>query len=294
MKSMTGFAQGRFELNNISFHISFRSWNHRLLDINFKGTGSSQESEKLIREVIKNKVYRGKIEIIFDLFQSDQSKYNIQLNARLLTDILDELLYFKRKYKEKVSLSMDALLKIPMIFRVDYMEDRFNERDTLEIKKSITKIFNEFLGSREEEGQAILKDLQGSIKKIGSYLKFIKKEADRVEKNIFIKYIEKISKYLEEFEIDERRIAQEAAILAEKSCINEEIHRLEAHTKRLKALLKDTKMEVRGREADFLSQEMMRETHTIASKTSSMEVHEHVLEIRREIEKIKQQVQNVE
>lgn len=291
---MTGFAQGRFEFNNISLHISFRSWNHRFLDINLKGTGTTPESEKLIREVIKNKVFRGKIEIIFDLFLADQSKYHIQLNDRLLTDILDELLYFKRKYKEKVSLSMDTLLKIPMIFRVDYMEDSFEKKDAEEIKKRIKKVFKEFLGSREEEGKAILKDLQGSIKKIEAYLKLIKKGADNLEKNIFTNYKEKISKYLEEFEIDDRRIAQEAAILAEKSCISEEIHRLETHTKRLKTLSKDTKMEAKGREADFLSQEMMRETHTIASKTTSMETHEQVLEIRREIEKIKQQVQNVE
>ncbi len=103
-----------------------------------------------------------------------------------------------------------------------------------------------------------------------------------------------MSKYLEGFEIDERRIAQEAAILAEKSCISEEIHRLETHTKRLNVLFNDSKMGAIGREADFLSQEMLRETHTIASKTTSMETHEHVLDIRREIEKIKQQVQNVE
>jgi uncharacterized protein (TIGR00255 family) len=87
---------------------------------------------------------------------------------------------------------------------------------------------------------------------------------------------------------------QEAAILAEKSCINEEISRIGTHNKRLRELLTDNAIETKGREADFLAQEMQRETHTIASKTTSMEVHKHVLNIRREIEKIKQQVQNVE
>jgi uncharacterized protein (TIGR00255 family) len=82
--------------------------------------------------------------------------------------------------------------------------------------------------------------------------------------------------------------------MAEKGCINEEVQRLEIHTRRLKDLVNDNHVEVKGREADFLTQEMMRETHTIASKTNSMEIHDHVLEIRREIEKIKQQVQNVE
>lgn len=294
MKSMTGFAQGRFEFNNMSLHILFRSWNHRFLDIGYRGTGITPESEKLIKDIIKNKVFRGKIEIVFDLFQTDQSKYNIQLNNRLLTDVLDELLYFKKKYKERIGLSMDALLKIPMIFRLDYVDDHFDERDAADIGKSVEKVFAEFLASREEEGKAILKDLQGSIKSIEANLKRIKKESEQLEKSIFAKYKEKISRYLEEIEIDERRIAQEAAILAEKSCINEEIHRLETHTRRLKDLVKDGQTESKGREADFLVQEMLRETHTIASKTGSMDIHEQVMEIRREIEKIKQQVQNVE
>ncbi len=115
-----------------------------------------------------------------------------------------------------------------------------------------------------------------------------------METEIFSLYKEKIQKILEDVKVDENRVLQEAAILAEKNCINEEIHRLETHTQRLKALLKDKKMEIKGREADFLTQEMQRETHTIASKTDSQEIHSYILETRREIEKIKQQVQNIE
>lgn len=291
---MTGFAQGRFEFHNISMHMLIRSWNHRFLDVNFKGTGMTPDTEKLLKERIKDKVHRGKIEIVFDLFLADQSKYKIQLNDRLLTEIMDELLFFKRKYKERITLSMDALLKIPMVFRLDYVSDHFDEVDLGYIRESVDKVLDEFVQSREVEGRSIAVDLQGSLEKIENNLKVLKKEADKLEKEIFIKFKEKIAKYLTDIEIDERRIAQEAAILAEKSCINEEIQRLETHTFRLGKLVSDKTVEVKGRESDFLSQEMMRETHTIASKTASMSVHEQVLEIRREIEKIKQQVQNVE
>lgn len=294
MKSMTGFAQGRFEFHNISMHMLIRSWNHRFLDVNFKGTGITPETEKLLKERLKDRVHRGKIEIVFDLFLADQSKYKIQLNDRLLTDIMDELLFFKRKYKEKVSLSMDALLKIPMIFRLDYVSEHFDEADLVCIRESVDKVLEEFVQSREAEGHSIAVDLQGSIEKIESNLKVLKNESEQLEKEIFNKFKEKIAKYLADVEIDERRVAQEAAILAEKNCISEEIQRLETHARRLKKLVSDEQVQIKGRESDFLSQEMMRETHTIASKTGSMEVHEQVLEIRREIEKIKQQVQNVE
>jgi uncharacterized protein (TIGR00255 family) len=181
-----------------------------------------------------------------------------------------------------------------MIFHLDYIPDNYSEDETARIKHTIDKVFTDFLRSREQEGRAILSDLSDSINKIENILALVEKEAEAVEKDIFLKFKEKIARYLGEYEIDERRIIQEAAILAEKSCINEEISRIAAHNKRLKELLTDGNVEVKGREADFLAQEMQRETHTIASKTTSMEVHKHVLDIRREIEKIKQQVQNVE
>jgi uncharacterized protein (TIGR00255 family) len=295
MKSMTGYAQGRFEFDNFSLNIAFKSLNHRFLDINFKGTGITPNLEKLIREIIKNEVFRGKIEVIFDLFLTDQTKYDIKFNENLLSKIFDELLYFKRRYnKEKLNLSIDSMLKIPMIFHIDYLTDEFSETDIQAIKDSIHKVFNDFLQHRTEEGQAICDNLMISIEKIESDLKTVSEIADELEESIFAKYKEKIAKYLKDFEIDERRVAQEAAVLAEKSSISEEIHRLETHTRRLKGLLRDKETDVKGREADFLSQEMYRETHTIASKSNSLELQTKILEIRREIEKIKQQVQNVE
>lgn len=296
MKSMTGFAQRRFEFNNLSFNIIIKSLNHRFLDISFKGTGINPTTEKLIKDIFRNRVFRGKIEIMFDIFDSDQRKCNIHFNDRLSTEILDELMPFMKRYKNKIGLSLDALLKIPMIFHLDYLPENYTQEEKDEIKRSIEMVFDDFLKSRDQEGKSILVNIKKSIEEIEHHLASVEKEADKVEKELFLKFKEKISKYLKEYEhdVEERRILQEAAILAEKSCVNEEINRLAIHSKRLKDLLVDDTVEVKGREADFLAQEMQRETHTIASKTNSMEVHEHILYIRREIEKIKQQVQNVE
>jgi len=293
MKSMTGFAQGRYEFNNISLSIIFKSLNHRYLDISFKGTGVNPTTEKIIKDVIKDRIFRGKLEVGFDMFDSNQRKCNIQFNDKLSGEIMDELLFFKRKYKD-VSLSLDSLLKIPMIFHLDYLPENFNDYEKGEIKKFIETVFEEFINSRNVEGNAISKDILASIKKIDASLAAVEKEAEKVEQEMFLKLKEKISRFLSELETDDRRIVQEAAILAEKACINEEIKRLSTHNKRLKELINDKNMEIKGREADFLAQEMQRETHTIASKTTSLDIHKDVLNIRREIEKIKQQVQNVE
>jgi len=293
LKSMTGFAQGRFEHNNLSLNVTIKSLNHRYLDIGFKGTGMNPTTEKLIKEIVKNRVFRGKVEITFDLFDSNQRKCNIHFNDQLSSDILDELLYFKKRYKE-ISLSLDSLLRIPMIFHLDYVPDNYSEEEIHRISQSVESVFVEFLQSREVEGKAILADMLECLEKIARETTYIEKEADQLEKELYTKFKERITRYLEEMEVDERRIAQEAAILADKSCINEEVQRLATHALRLKNLLTDDSIEIKGKEADFLAQEMQRETHTVASKTSSMEVHKHVLNIRREIEKIKQQVQNVE
>jgi len=293
MKSMTGFAQGRFEFDNISLNIIFKSLNHRYLDFSLKGTGINPTTEKIIKEALKNRAARGKIEVVFDLFDASQRKCNIQFNEQLSSEILDELLYFKKRYKE-VSMSLDSLLRIPMIFHLDYMPENYSELEIQQIKSAIEKVLSEFLQSRQQEGNAIKLDLLASIEKIGQLVKILENDSTTIEKELYTKFKEKIARFLAEYEVDERRIAQEAAILAEKACINEEINRLSTHANRLKELLEDDSLEIKGREADFLAQEMQRETHTIASKTTSMEIHKHVLNVRREIEKIKQQVQNVE
>lgn len=291
---MTGFAQGRLEFNNMYLNLMFKSLNHRFLDISFKGTGINPAMEKVIKAIIKDKISRGKIDVVFDLFDSNQRKCNIQFNEELSAEIMDRLLHFKRRFKDKINLSFDSLLKIPMLFHLDFQPNDFNPYEWEEIQKFISGVFDEFLQSRQTEGDSILKDIQACTTRIIHELKELEKETGKLEEALFLKFKEKMTKFLNDFEVEERRILQEAAILAEKSCVNEEINRLSTHTQRLAHLLVDDSLEIKGREADFLTQEMQRETHTIASKTSSMVAHKHVLNIRREIEKIKQQVQNVE
>ena len=98
MKSMTGFAQGKVEFDNFSIFVLFKSLNHRFLDVGFKGTGITPSSEKLIKEILKNRVFRGKIEIIFDLFENNKKKWNIQFNEGLLAEAIEKIMVFKKKF----------------------------------------------------------------------------------------------------------------------------------------------------------------------------------------------------
>ncbi|HDP95710.1 MAG TPA: DUF1732 domain-containing protein [Candidatus Aminicenantes bacterium] len=294
MKSMTGFAQGRFDFNEFSFSVSIKSLNHKFLDLNFKGTGITPNSEKLIKEIIKDRVHRGKVDIVFNLFERDPLKWNIQFNEFLLDEILEKMAPFNRRHKFPINLSLDSLMKIPMIFHLDYEFEKISPASLDLIRTSISQVCDDFVVSRAEEGEFIQASILDSLQRVRQYLEEIEAEADQAENLVFSNLQEKIRRFVKEYELDERRIAQEAALSAEKSCIREEIQRLETHTQRLQALVKNPEPWVKGREADFLSQEMLRETHTIASKTASLDIHHMILMVRREIEKIRQQVQNVE
>ncbi|MCX6556807.1 MAG: DUF1732 domain-containing protein [Candidatus Aminicenantes bacterium] len=294
MNSMTGFAQGRFNFRDFSLFVSFKSYNNRYLEIAFKGSGISAASEKMIKEMLKAKLQRGKVEIVFDLFLNNQKNWDVQLNAALLEKILKQVMPLQKKFGPGLSLSLDGLLKLPMVFRLDNDLERLGRKDQADIKRSLSKVFGNFLKSRSQEGEFIGRDLHDSIALIESHMRVIGAREKDFERDMFISYKKKIARFVKGMAIDEKRIAQEAAISAEKGSIAEEINRLKTHGQRLKSLLKDKAHDTVGREADFLSQEMLRETHTIAAKTSCLDIHQHILIIRREIEKIRQQVQNIE
>jgi uncharacterized protein (TIGR00255 family) len=294
MKSMTGFAQARFECRDFSLFISCKSYNNRYLEIGFKGSGITAISEKIIRELIKDKLQRGKIEIVFDLFQNNQKNWDIRLNSNLLEAIITKIRPLQEKHGQNMTLSLDGLLKLPMVFHLDYNLERLGARDLALIKRSLAKVFADFLASRSQEGALIGRDLLASLRLIEGRVKSIAGREKELEKDAFQNYRKRIAKYVAGLHVDEKRIAQEAAICAEKASIAEEINRLRTHCRRLRSLLADNTRDAIGRDADFLAQEMQRETHTIAAKTNCLDIHRHILVVRREIEKIRQQVQNIE
>ncbi|MBN2345102.1 MAG: DUF1732 domain-containing protein [Candidatus Aminicenantes bacterium] len=294
MNSMTGFAQGRFHSRNFSLFVSFKSYNNRYLEIGFKGGGVPAACEKTVREMVKGKVQRGKVEVVLDLFPHGRGGWDIKLNAPLLEALVERLAPLQKKYGAGLALPLDGLLKLPMVFRLDHDMERWSPRDLAAMRRASDAVFRAFLASRRQEGLAIQRDLLSGIAAIETLLAALRSREKAVEREVFRTYRRKIEKILRGLPTDPRRIAQEAAVCAERTSITEEVNRLRTHASRLKRLLHDRRAVTQGREADFLSQEMLRETHTIAAKTGSMDIHRQVLLVRREIEKIRQQVQNVE
>ena len=289
---MTGFAQGRYIFKDFSLFISFKSFNNRYLETSVKGSGVSAEGEKFIRELLKDKLQRGKVEIVLDMFPEGPGQWDIQLNTPLLEEIMRRLAPLREKYA--LGQPLDALLKLPMLFRLDHDPERLGTRERSAVHRAIADVFTAFLESRRQEGHCIRRDLLAAIALIADQIKTLRAREKEYERDAFLRYRKRIARFLNDLPVDEKRIAQEAAISADKSSIAEEINRLQTHARRLKHLLNDRGLATKGKEADFLTQEMQRETHTIAAKTGNMEIHQQILLIRREIEKIRQQVQNIE
>lgn len=289
---MTGFAQGRYNFRDFSLFVSFKSYNNRYLETSFKGSGMTAASERYIRELLKEKLQRGKVEIVLDLFPEGPAHWDIRLNTPLLEEVMKRLAPLQEKYGQGQPLA--SLLKLPMLFRLDHDPERLGAKEQAAVRRAIAKVFAAFLESRRQEGLYIREDLLAGITLIADLIKALRALERECEKDALPTYRKKIARFLKDLPIDEKRIVQEAAISADKASIAEEVNRLQTHAQRLKRLLLEKGVAARGKEADFLTQEMQRETHTIAAKTNSMEIHQQILLIRREIEKIRQQVQNIE
>ena len=295
MQSMTAFAQGRFTFENGTLFISLKSLNNRYLELSVRGNGFTPETEKLIRDIIKNRISRGKIEITMDVIPAaDSRQWEIQLNEPLLIEALDRVSRFKKKFARRLSLSLDSFLRLPMIFRLDAASSLLNGPEPQWLKNSFATVLAQLLENRRQEGESILQDLLTCGNAIQLLVATIAERSRSVEKELLDEFRGRIEKLVNGTVADEKRILLEAAMLAEKSSIAEEVSRLQTHTRRLLELLTDDQIATKGKEIDFLSQELLRETHTISAKTNSLDIHQQIILIRREIEKIRQQAQNVE
>lgn len=289
---MTGFAQGRYNFKDFSLFVSFKSYNNRYLETSLRGSGVTAASEKHVRALLKGRLQRGKVEVVLDLFPEGTGQWRIQLNAPLLEEVLRRLAPLQQKFAAAAPL--DSLLKMPALFRLDFDPERIGPRGQAALRRAVAAVFAAFLESRRREGLSIRRDLLASLALIDGHVRALRAREKECEREAVRRYRQRLARLLGDLPVDERRVAQEAVIAADKAAIAEEVNRLQTHARRLRRLLNGRQPAAKGKEADFLVQEMQRETHTIAAKTDSLEIQRLILLIRREIEKIRQQAQNVE
>ena len=287
---MTGYGVGRVKAEDGECLVEIKSLNNKYCDVNIKNNFQSLEIEQKIEKLIKDRVSRGKVNILIKIENYGLTEEKIILNEDVADSCYKNLKALKEKYKLKDEISIDSMLKFKDIFKI------VKEEETTKIwplvEKALNLALNSLLKMREREGKILVADIRKRVKKIQKLIDKIEKYSKSSPLDYKDKFLSKIKNLTDGLNVDEGRIELEAAIFAEKTDITEEITRLKSHLIQFDDLLNSE--ESVGRKMDFLTQEINREVNTIGSKTNDIEVTSLVVLVKSELEKIREQTRNIE
>jgi uncharacterized protein (TIGR00255 family) len=288
--SMTGYGYSVVAENKVRITTEIKTVNHRYCEINVKLPKELSSIEEQVRRKVTHAVRRGKADVLIFVESTTVHNESIVVNWSLLEQYLQSFSQIKEKYKIETDFSITDLLNIPDVFEVKSENNVSDQLKNL-VYKGVDRAVNDLYTMRKKEGQALQKDLINRLLSLGEYIYQIKKNApDMITayRNRLIKLINGVN----EANIDEQRILTEVALYADRSNIDEELTRLESHLNQFDEFLKEHG--IIGRKLDFLLQEMNREINTIGAKSNHIDISKKVVEIKSEIEKLREQVQNIE
>ena len=289
MRSMTGFGRARYENNDRTYNIEIKSVNHRYNDITVKLPRSISYLEEKVKKEISSKVSRGKIDIFISFENNSAEGKDIRINKELAGIYIKELKTIARENGIDENILVTEISKFPDVLTIQNVEDE--EVIWKELLICPNEAITNFLQMRENEGNKIKEDLNTRIEKV------LKKvcEISTYSTGLVNEYVVKLETRIKEIlktDIDKDRLAEETVIYADKCSVEEEITRLNSHINQFKELINvDTPI---GKKIDFLIQEMNRETNTIGSKSGSLSITNLVIDIKTELEDIREQIQNIE
>ena len=292
IKSMTGFGKGEYIDEARSIVVEMKAVNHRYCDVHVKMPRRYSFAEEKVKAIVKDTVKRGKIEVSIMIENLGESDVNIKLNTMVAKQYMDNLNELSKMICLENNITLDYVASLP-----DVMKAIADVEDEEVVLKSIISALNmaieNFDNIRKIEGKKLEEDLLMRGELIRGYVSQIEEKAPKVQEIYAKKLKDRIDDLLEgSVEIPEDRVMLEAAIFADKANITEELVRLDSHMIQLKNIINGKRSE--GKKLDFLVQEMNRETNTIGSKANDLGITSIMLEIKSEIEKIREQVQNIE
>jgi len=287
---MTGYGVGRVKAEDGECLAEIKSLNNKYCDINIKNNFQSLEIEQKMEKLIKNKVSRGKINILVKVENYGLTEEKIILNEDIADSYYKNLETLKKKYKLKGEISIDSMLKFKDIFRI--IKEEESTKIWVMVEKATNLALDSLLKMRGREGKVLVTDIRKRVKKIQKLIGKVEKFSKSSPIDYKDKLLNKIKNLIDGLNVDEGRIELEAAIFAEKTDITEEIIRLKSHLIQFDDLLNS--QESVGRKMDFLTQEINREINTIGSKTNDIEVTSLVVLVKSELEKIREQARNIE
>lgn len=292
IKSMTGYGKAVLNIENREYQVEIKSVNHRYLDINIKMPKTLSYLEEDVKKQISEKVKRGKIDVFITFENNSKEGTNIKINKEIAKIYIDRLKELASEEKILDNIEVVDIAKFPDVLTIKIDEE--DEKIKNEIIKVTKQATDKIIEMRSIEGNEIAQDLLCRIQKIEDKIEEIYEKSTRLIEEYVVKLEKRIKEILKSEEVDKSRLAQEVVIYADKCSIEEEITRLRSHIYQLKELIEITDNETIGKKLDFIIQEMNRETNTIGSKANNLEITNGVIDIKTELEDIREQVQNIE
>lgn len=290
--SMTGFGRAEVKNNNYQFLVECKTINHRYCDINMRLPRKINFLEDKARNFIKDFVKRGRFDLYVKLDLIGSDDVNLKFDDNLASQYVDILNTIKEKYNLVDDISVMNVAKFPEIIKTEEKQEDEDEIWAV-FKEALEQALQKLVVMRKDEGKKLEEDTILRCDILSKYISEIEKLSDTVVEDYKDKLNTRIKELLEDpSEIDENRLAQEVAIYADKSSITEEIVRFNSHISQLKNTV--VKNDSVGRKMDFLIQEMNREINTMGSKSSDINITNLVVEVKSELEKIREQIQNIE
>lgn len=291
LRSMTGYGRAKRAFDSREYIIDIKSVNNRYNDISIKIPRSISFLEEKVKQKLTNAVSRGKVEVFITFNNYSEKGKNIRINSELAQKYIQEIKKISADTENVQAINIQEILKLPDVLNIE-LETEEEEIIWNELEQTLTDAINNFIAMREKEGTKIKEDLENRI----TFIETMVKNVSEISVNLVSDYIQKLEKRINEIlqnnSVDENRLAQEVVIYSDKCSIEEELTRLKSHIMQFNDLLNSTT--ANGKKIDFLIQEMNRETNTIGSKANNLKITNYVIDIKTELENIREQIQNVE
>ena len=291
IKSMTGFGRSEIVKGNRKISVEIKSVNHRYLEAGIKMPKKLNVFESRMRDLLKKYATRGKIDIFINYEDDSESQVNLKFNQNIADEYMAIFNNMSEKYNLKNVMTVGGLARFPEVITMDEVQEDEEELWHF-IEEAMKAALEQFVNTRILEGENLKKDLLGKLDHMEELVAFVEKRSPEIMKEYRSKLESKVKELLGDTTIDESRIATEVIIYADKICVDEETVRLRSHIEHArKCLNEDGGI---GSKMDFIAQEMNREANTTLSKANDIEISNAAIDLKTEIEKVREQIQNIE
>ena len=291
LRSMTGYGRATYEIDAREYVVEIKSVNNRYSDISIKIPRSISFLEDKIKKLISNSITRGKVEVFITFTNNSDVGRSVEINREIAKRYIEEMRKLAVEENINANIEVIDIMKMPDVLNIK-IDKTAEELISEELMKCTNEAITNFIAMRETEGEKIKEDLEKRINLILEKINKINLISTGLVEEYIVKLEKRVNELLKQNVVDEARLAQEIVIYSDKCSVEEEITRMRSHVSQFLSLL--DKENSNGKKIDFLLQEMNRETNTIGSKANNLEITNYVVDIKTELENIREQVQNIE